>query len=136
MRKMIAAALFLLLTACAGQDNLQAQVIYTATAVDGVAKAALIGYNAGLIKPNSDADKGITAALHTAKAAVNNANDALKSGNTQAVTYYTSVATAAAAQATTEVNKYLPPPPPKPQVASPAEIVSAGANTPAPTTSQ
>lgn len=124
MKKFFAAGLFFLLMGCSGND-LASQVAYTATAVDGVAKAALVAYNSGLIKPNSDPDKALTAALHTAGAAVNNANAALKSGNTQAVTYYTGIAAAAAAQATTEVNKYLP-----------NTAVAAQANTPVPTASQ
>lgn len=67
-------------------------IVAADAAVQAAAAMATAYENAGLIKPGSSAEKAISAALSTAKTALNNANADVKSGNTKEATLLTSVA--------------------------------------------
>jgi hypothetical protein len=116
--------LILPLAGCA-DDPTQAAlqtVTFTATGIDAAQKAALIAYNAGAIKPNSDADKALTAAFTTGRAAIHNANDAVKAGNLTAVNFYVGIATSAASQAQIEITKYAAGTPAAPAALAPVVV--------------
>jgi hypothetical protein len=91
------------------EQNAITQIAVTASGLTGVEKGARIAYDAGYIKPNSDADKALTAAFHASQKALHNANDQVKAGNYGGVTYYLNIASSFLATAGAEVLKWVPP---------------------------